>query len=555
MHSSADEQEAPVGLLAARVAHAGVRLLALHVHRAGAEAPGAVADVGVARLLIRSHALPGGVAGRRWRVDPDVALLFGAERAGRIPLAAAGAVALPRLAAGGGKLGRAHPAGVVVPHRDRHAAAWRRGERAAAAGARAGALAADAVDALIRLALAAGGAGLPVLLRAAPVGGGVAGDALGTVRVALTGVRAGAVEAPERVAVLDAGRPAAPDPVAGPGRVELVAGRAGGHDADDVARVLGAGPEPVAGAVGAAGGGPLVFAPPAGIRRAPIDWPAGPLAPVEVARVAGTGAGDVTAHAVGTVGGGALVVDATGGAAHLLAAAAIDALVTAHALAVGRALGEAGASAGVTGERRADLRRARLALPCSVAGIAANDLIAVAASPHARGGVAVLAAATRAVAGSVEATAGRLRHLTGARDAGRIAGQARQALPDLVRHAAALARFGAGLVTADALGGAEAGCALGPTCARFAVRALGVAGRAVGVRTVGGLAGVDVAAHLCPRVGAVDRGVAGVRLLGAAAAAPDHHDRSAKSTHHPPSRARTLRFHIELGEHRPLSRR
>src|SRR4029079_14026116 len=124
-------------------------------------------------------------------------------------------------------------------------------------------------------------------------------------------------------------------------------------------------------------------------------------------------------------------------------------------------------------------------------------------------------------------------------DAGRIARLARQALPDLVRDAAGLARFGAGLVTADPLGGAEAGRALGSTGTGLAIRALGVARRAAGVRTIGGRAAFDVAAHLRPRIGAVDGSVAAVRLLGAAAAAPERHDR-AKCTDHPPSRALTL---------------
>ena len=107
-------------------------------------------------------------------------------------------------------------------------------------------------------------------------------------------------------------------------------------------------------------GSPLVLADAARVGLAGVDRPAGAHAPRLVAARRSALAGDVAADAVGAEAGRTLGrCAAQRRAFHLLAAAAVHALLAADALAVGRARRRSRRPCRVARERRADVRRAR----------------------------------------------------------------------------------------------------------------------------------------------------------------------------------------------------
>ena len=122
-HSASAGARGRRNLQPARVRNAAVRLLALVVRGAGAEALRSVARVRRARTRVGRHALAGGVAGRRRGVDAAAALLAVARRPDRVLRAAAGPVALAVGPARGGAVVLALAARVDVVGRDGQAAA------------------------------------------------------------------------------------------------------------------------------------------------------------------------------------------------------------------------------------------------------------------------------------------------------------------------------------------------------------------------------------------------------------------------------------------------
>ena len=244
--------------------------------------------------------------------------------------------------------------------------------------------------------------------------------------------RARGARAAVRIAVLEALGPAGAEAVAGAGGVEAGAG-AGGGDALRVARVLRAAADAVAQAGLTAGRLPHVAADAARVGLVGVDRPAGALAAHQVAAEARSLAGDVAADPVGAEVRRALVVALADRADHQRAAASVLALMAADALAAGRADGDAAARGRVARERHADVRRARLALPVAVAGVRADDGVAVAHAGLAHRVHRVLAAAAGAVAFPVEAAG---RH--GRRHAGRRIARRRRPRPGSRRSRRAL---------------------------------------------------------------------------------------------------------------------
>src|SRR6185437_12842759 len=148
-------------------------------------------------------------------------------------------------------------------------------------------------------------------------------------------------DATERRAVLQSGRAAGAEPVAGPCGVQLVAG-ASRRQTDGSERVERAPAHAVAASVLTAAGGALVATNPARVDRAVVDGSAGPGARGDVAGDAGPLAGRVAAHPVGAEGRVAVVACLARHPVGALAAAPARVTgVARHALVGGRAVVEA----------------------------------------------------------------------------------------------------------------------------------------------------------------------------------------------------------------------